>query len=266
MNEWRGQWHDIEEEEVAESSEFFLSISDLMSGLLLLVCALLIIALINVSEKQTVLAKQQQTLQKTRKRLEQLKVQLSTLLQKRQLIITRVQELERKLRRAGLNVKVRPETGDVIIKDQGIFFRSGRHLLQRRGKKFLQTFSRAYFKIILSKDFRNSIKRVVVVGHASADGKEQENLRISLLRAESVTNYIQSLPFVQGSRRDQRLHKLLKQKLLVAGRGAFDSHKTRMSKDRTVRFHLLFRGDALEIQKLFAKYGFQTKSTTPTSP
>ncbi|TNE44946.1 MAG: hypothetical protein EP343_28475 [Deltaproteobacteria bacterium] len=250
-------WDNESEQELHASGEFFLSVSDLMSALLLIVSGLLVVALINVSIQEKRLKMSQARLETSRKKLSQLKQTLSTLMQKRQLIITRIRELETHLRAKGIDVKVTPETGEVIIKDQGIFFRGGSSRLGRRGRRFLQTFSQNYLGLVLSQRFQKSIKQVIVVGHASAVGNERYNMRLSLRRAETVAHYLATRVRLSTDKNThKRLLRLYKKKLLVSGRGQSDASRIEHAKDRTVRFQLRFVGDAQEVERIFQKAGF----------
>ncbi len=238
--------------ETNTSSEYFLSISDLMSGLLLMISALLVVALINVNQLRKTMLKKQHKLQN-------LQDSIGKFVAQRKVIISKVQEIESRLRKSGLKIKIIPGTGEVIVQDQGVFFRSGRFHLEQKGKRFLRRFAKVYFAVVLSPDFRDHIKRISIVGHSSSEGKRRTNMLLSLRRAEAVAEYLQTIPLATKPQQSLKLRGLLKQKLLIAGRGSLEAHKKIDARDRTVRFRLTFRGDAFEIQKLFKKAGFKVK-------
>lgn len=185
------------------------------------------------------------------------KKNLTTLLQQRSLIIHQLDLLKKRLQQLQIDVEVIPETGDILIKDEGILFKAAQATLQPTGQKFLEKFGKAYINLILSPTFRDSIKRLVIIGHASREGGERSNMQLSLRRAESVAHALQQISYAEQTADTEKLRTLLRQKLLVSGRGIADAHGIQEA-DRTVRFQIQFRGDALEIQKLFETHGLST--------
>lgn len=242
-----------EEPQTVDSGEFFLSISDLMSALLLTVSALLVIALVNVSRNQA-------KLDQTHAKFAKLQKQINRLLQQRGVIIRQIRELEKRWQSLGINVQISPTTGDIIIKDEGLFFRSNQYKLEKKGKSFLRRFARSYFAIILSKEFRNNIQRILIIGHASREGNKRRNMKLSLQRSEAVAEYLSKHAFSGNSKQEQEYRRHFEERLLIAGRGILDAKRSRRMKDRTVRFRLYFRGSALDINKLFKKSGLQFPS------
>jgi outer membrane protein OmpA-like peptidoglycan-associated protein len=220
----------------------------MMSSLLLIVIAMLVIAMINVSAN--------------RDRFIELEKNIEHLLHHRIVIIEQIGQLEKRLRELGLEVKVVPETGDIIIQDAGVFFELGKSTLQNTGKIFLDKFAPAYLNIILDDKFKDHIQSVQIVGHASADGSSRQNMTLSLRRAEAVANYLEQIQLVPNDEaKTQALRSMFREKLLIAGRGDIEAppDSEDPSTYRTVRFRLLFRGDALEVQKLFEQAGFSVK-------
>jgi outer membrane protein OmpA-like peptidoglycan-associated protein len=89
-----------------------------------------------------------------------------------------------------INVKVNPETGDISIQES-ILFAQGSNELKPEGKAFLSRFIPVYSGVIFSKEeFENEISRVVIEGHTSSEGDEKINLELSLMRSLSVYKYI----------------------------------------------------------------------------
>lgn len=133
-------------------------------------------------------------------------------------------------------VTVDSETGDVSIRDR-ILFDEGSDKLRPEGKLFLQKFIPIYSEVIFANDlFDRQIARVVIEGHTSSKGREQKNMELSLRRALSVADYIFSdeVNFPTKSR--------FKKKILAAGRGELDADTTRdRAGDRKVVFRFQFR-------------------------
>ncbi|QIZ70513.1 OmpA/MotB family protein [Oxynema aestuarii] len=184
-----------------QDSGVWLSIGDLMSGLLMFFALLFITVMVQLKQYQEA--------------LKNLPLIIQT-------------AIEEKL--GGSDVKVDPETGDVSIGDR-ILFDEGSAELKPAGKQFLQQFIPTYSQIIFSeKTFDEMITRVVIEGHTSSFGDEQDNLDLSLKRALSVSNYILSeLNFETKAK--------FKYKILAAGRGEIDANQqTDNPTDRKVVF------------------------------
>lgn len=134
----------------------------------------------------------------------------------------------------GDKLEVDPKTGDVSIPN-AILFDEDSAELKPAGKQFLISFIPVYSKVIFSNDeFDQMITRVIIEGHTSSSGTELENMNLSLQRALSVSDYISSLNF---STRSQ-----FKYKILAAGRGELDANqKIDSPVDRKVVFRFQMR-------------------------
>jgi outer membrane protein OmpA-like peptidoglycan-associated protein len=198
------------EPEIAEDddSSTYLSIGDLMSGLLMFFALLFITALLQLAERDT---------------------------PKRVVIGNVVGQMKSNK----INVKVNPETGDVSIQES-ILFAQGSAELKPDGKAFLRRFIPVYSGVIFSKpEFDKEVNRVVIEGHTSSEGDDQSNLELSLQRSASVVRYIfYEMIFPTKAP--------LSQKTLAAGRGEIEADKTRDNpSDRKVVLRLQFRSDDL---------------------
>jgi outer membrane protein OmpA-like peptidoglycan-associated protein len=196
------------ESEIAEDddSSIYLSIGDLMSGLLMFFMLLFITALLQLAEKDA---------------------------PKRVVIGNVVGQMKSN----NINVKVNPETGDVSIQES-ILFAKGSTELKPEGKDFLRGFIPVYSGVIFSKpEFEKEVSRVVIEGHTSSEGDDKINLELSLLRSASVYRYIFSeINFPTKAP--------LSKKILAAGRGEIEADKTRDNPgDRKVVFRFQFRSD-----------------------
>ncbi|MDM9583360.1 OmpA family protein [Nostoc sp. GT001] len=192
-----------------DDSSIYLSIGDLMSGLLMFFALLFITALLQLAEKDV---------------------------PKRVVIGNVVGQMKSN----NINVKVNPETGDVSIQES-ILFAKGSTELKQEGKAFLRRFIPVYSGVIFSKpEFEQEISRVVIEGHTSSDGDDKTNLQLSLLRSSSVYNYIfYDMNFPTKAP--------LSQKILAAGRGEIESDNKRDNPgDRKVLFRFQFRSDELK--------------------
>nr|MDZ8020032.1 OmpA family protein [Nostoc sp. SerVER01] len=197
-----------------DDSSIYLSIGDLMSGLLMFFALLFITALLQLAQKDV---------------------------PKRVVIGNVVGQMKSN----NINVKVNLDTGDVSIQES-ILFTKGSTELKPEGKAFLRRFIPVYSGVIFSKpEFEQEISRVVIEGHTSSEGDDKTNLELSLLRSSSVYKYIfYDMNFSTKAP--------LSQKILAAGRGEIESDKQRDNPgDRKVVFRFQFRSD--ELKKNIAK-------------
>jgi outer membrane protein OmpA-like peptidoglycan-associated protein len=191
-----------------EDASIYLSIGDLMSGVLMFFALLFITALLQLAEKDT---------------------------PKRMVIGNVVGEMKSN----NINVKVNPDTGDISIQES-ILFAKGSTKLKPEGKAFLRRFIPVYSGVIFSKpEFEKEISRVVIEGHTSSDGDDKTNLQLSVLRSSSVYNYI-----FYDMNFDTKAP--LSKKILAAGRGEIEAdQQTDNPADRKVLFRFQFRTDEL---------------------
>ncbi len=189
-----------------EDSSTYLSISDLMSGLLMFFALLFITTLLQLAEQDA----------------------------PKRIVIGKIVG---KMQSKNIDVKVNPETGDISIRDS-ILFERGSTELKPAGKDFLHQFIPTYSGVIFSKpEFEKEINRVVIEGHTSSDGDDISNLKLSVLRSSSVSKFIfEEIKFPTKN--------ALREKILAAGRGEVEADKTHDNPgDRKVIFRLRFRGD-----------------------
>ncbi|BAZ16637.1 OmpA/MotB domain protein [Calothrix sp. NIES-4071] len=196
---------DISEE---DDSSVYLSIGDLMSGLLMFFALLFITALLQLAEKDE---------------------------PKRVVIGNVVEAMQSK----NIDVQVNPENGDISIRES-ILFDKGSAELKLQGKAFLRDFIPAYSHVILSKpEFDKEVSRVVIEGHTSSAGDYKDNMELSLQRSASVTRFIfNEMKFSKQER--------FSRKILAAGRGEIEAEE-RYDKpsDRKVVFRFQFRSEEI---------------------
>ena len=206
MNSFEQFEPDVELEE--DNAGIWLSISDLMSGLLMFFALLFIVVQVQLQEYQELYKKLPLAIQ---------------------------QALQQKLGDK-YAFKVDPETGGVTI-GNSILFDEGSAELKPAGKQFLREFIPIYSNVIFSdKLFDRQITRVVIEGHTSSGGSEKANMELSLRRALSVSDYIfsQQLRF--------KTKQQFKQKILASGRGEIDANQSQdKPRDRKVVFRFQFR-------------------------
>lgn len=193
----------------AEESGVWLSIGDLMSVLLMIFALLLISALVQISEVH-------ENSQTTR--------------------IVIIKGINDKLEAAGIGVQANSETGDISILDSILFDRN-EYRLKPSGKAFLDQFVPIYSDVIFqSKQTSDEVSRIVIEGHSSSEGSFDRNMELSVLRANSVAKYINSMDFA---------HKLpFFDKAMISGRGPIEANQEATDPaDRKVKFRFQFKDD-----------------------
>ncbi|MBE9039513.1 OmpA family protein [Oscillatoriales cyanobacterium LEGE 11467] len=207
----------------------WLSVGDLMSGLLMLFALLFITVQLQLQQKLSEVAKLERELEAKIAQLERYQDVFDRL----PLVI--LTAIESELGGSDV-VSVDPSTGEVSIRDR-ILFDRGSATLKSEGKQFLQEFIPIYSQVIFSnEEFDRQITRILIEGHTSSQGSEDSNLELSLRRALSVANYIFSdeISFTTKSN--------LKQKILAAGRGEIEADtNTDNPGDRKVVFRFQLR-------------------------
>ncbi|CAD0225566.1 OmpA/MotB domain protein [Planktothrix agardhii CCAP 1459/11A] len=185
-----------------QDSGVYLSIGDLMSGLLMFFALLFITVMVQLNKTQDI--------------IKRIPDEMFTTMQG--------------LPNGGL-IKTDPKTGDVSIPD-AILFDKGSAELKPEGKKFLREFIPQYSKVIFSNPaFEDSVTRVIVEGQTSSLGDDQYNMDLSLKRSLSVYNYVFSKGFTFETK------SKFQTKLMAAGRGEVEANqKIDDPRDRRVVF------------------------------
>jgi outer membrane protein OmpA-like peptidoglycan-associated protein len=217
------------------NGDYYLSISDLMSALVLILCLLAIVFSANFQEAQKKIDDQEAKLEKMKDQLEQLRAV-------RQNVVLGLTEA---FKAQNIDAKVDPQTGDVSIKESLLFPR-GSFKLTKKGKDFLERLIPTYYKVIFSKeDYIAAVSHIVIEGHASRLGDSANNMKLSVNRSSEVYRFTRdTLKYGVG-------HPMTK-KLLIAGRGEIDANQdVETPADRKVLFRFRFKVDeqAIDILK-----------------
>lgn len=191
-----------------ESNEW-LSVSDLMAGLLMVFALLVVATLFQLKQTQE---------ENKNKR------------------IVIIQALQEQFNKEGINAEVNRETGDITLLDS-VLFDINQSELKAEGVSFLNKFLPVYGKTLFQNPtISNEITRIIIEGHTSSEGSTEHNMSLSLKRANSVFDFINQLQF------DQRVE--LVNKIQVAGRGFLDADPTiSRPEDRKVIFRMQFKSD-----------------------
>lgn len=205
MMQLSGQ-HDLPDEH--EGNEW-LSVSDLMAGLLMVFALLVVATLFQLKQTQE---------ENKNKR------------------IVIIQALQQQFNERGINAQVNPETGDITLLDS-VLFDINQSELKAEGIVFLDQFLPVYGETLFKDPkISNEITRIIIEGHTSSEGSTEHNMSLSLRRANSVFDYINQLQFDQ---RDELVNKIQ-----VAGRGFLDAEPTASRpEDRKVIFRMQFKSE-----------------------
>ncbi len=228
MND-RFDWNGEPEDTPVEDGGIWLSIGDLMSGLLMFFALLFVTVQLQLQEKLLEVARLEKTLQEKIAQLEQYQEAFDRL--PAAILAALNQEMP-----PGTQLNVDPRTGDVSIPD-AILFDENSAELKAEGKQFLQQFVPIYSRVIFGSDlFDRQITRIIVEGHTSSKGEERANMSLSLRRSLAVTDYILSDALNFPSKPQ------FVQKILAAGRGESDANRDRDDpSDRKVVFRFQLR-------------------------
>ncbi|NUW71946.1 OmpA family protein [Vibrio mediterranei] len=205
----------------AEESGVWLSVGDLMSVLLMIFALLLISALVQISEVY-------EESQNTR--------------------IVIIKDINDKLNAEGIGVQADPETGDISITDS-ILFDLNDYKLKPSGQEFLEKFIPIYSDAIFqSQATADEVSRVVIEGHSSSEGAFDRNMELSVLRANSVIAFVNSMEFSDKQR--------FFDKAVISGRGPIEARQdVADAADRKVKFRFQFKdeeflGNFSEVKKV----------------
>jgi outer membrane protein OmpA-like peptidoglycan-associated protein len=204
-----GHHFDEVDTEIDETGAW-LSIGDLMSGLLMIFALLLILALLQLKKAEE---------------------------ESKQSRIVIIQSLQETLTAKGINAEVDPQTGDISIMDS-LLFDNNESVLKPDGVRFLDDFIPLYSQVIFSDDFiAEQIQHVIIEGHTSMAGSWDYNMSLSLNRANSVSKAVNKLVF--GGK------DAFQSRLLVAGRGETEADQRKDdASDRKVLFRFQFKNES----------------------
>ncbi|MCL6517821.1 OmpA family protein [Alicyclobacillus sp.] len=224
-----------------EGVNWWLSYSDVMSGMVIILVLCLAVVILNVNEKEQQLTQVQQHLQQSEQQVRDIigvKAEI-------------IQELSAAFRQSNMQIEIDKQTGAIRIPGSVLFDENSAQI-SPQGEAYLRTFIPKYFGVLLQPKFRNQISAILIEGHTDQQGTYMYNMQLSQARALSVLQYIYSDQFP-----DFPTRQLAEQYVtcegwsfthpIVANNGQVDQDKSR-------RVEFLFRlkdDEALEqIQKL----------------
>lgn len=162
-----------------DAPNYWMSYSDMMSGLLLMFILFLTISMLMFNETSESLAETQDRLGIQEKKIE-------NIIGIRQKII---EELNEAFADSELNVRVDQETGAITFSD-GILFGTAKYDIKSSGKQYLASFIPKYINVLLDDEISVYISQIIIEGHTDSVGTYMYNLDLSQRRAFEVSKYI----------------------------------------------------------------------------
>ncbi len=110
----------------------------------------------------------------------------------RDALISRVddlyKDLEKALKKAGINAKIDKETGEIAL-DSVLLFDVDAFAVTAEGKDMLSRFLTAYTSVIFSKEYDGFVNSIEIEGHSDPTGDPYYNRTLSQYRADNVMEY-----------------------------------------------------------------------------
>lgn len=190
----------------------WLSISDLMAGILMVFILLLIATLAQLLDYEE---------------------------QSRNNRVIIIEGLQEGLKKAGIQSEIDPKTGSLSLTD-ALEFSAGDYRLQPEAKAFLDKLMPIYSQVIFqSQEISDEVLYLVIEGHADSNEVKGRGLSLSVRRAESVINHLDQMIFPYKGP--------FLRKILPAGRGNLDAEPSLEPKEnRKVVFRFEFQSHDLK--------------------
>lgn len=221
-----------------EHTDYWLSYSDLMAGLLMAFMLIVFVAALNYNSSKDVIKAQE-------KQIEEL-IGIKTKI---------IENLILEFEDSDMNVEIDKQTGDIRL-ESGVFFDSDRYTLKSSGKEFLNRFIPFYLSVLLSEENSEFISEIIIEGHTDSDASYIYNLELSQKRAFEVTKYIMTHDF---DTIDGELKEVLRNIITANGKSFTEliydeSGKVDMEKSRRVEFKFRIKDDEM-IQEMIRIMG-----------
>lgn len=153
-----------------EGSGYWISFSDLMSGVLIIFILLFIYKILDYQNN-----------------IESKEAMIESLSSTRMQIISMLQE---EFEKENIDILIDPKTGAIRL-SEAILFDYGKNELKEDGKQFLQKFIPIYVKILFgTDDIKSQVSQIIIEGHTDDAGDYIYNLKLSQERALSVVEYL----------------------------------------------------------------------------
>lgn len=205
-----------------EENIFWVTMSDLLLGLLVIFIALFAMVIVGFSSDKV---KQIQENEKI------------------------INKINAELVKNNIKTDINPTSGIIKISDLELF-EVGKSDLSLKGKQFLNKFIPIYFNSLLSKKgTKENISEIIIEGHTdiqsykNAKNKEEnyiKNMDLSLKRAQVISNYIVNSNLISENYKKE-LFKLLSVNGKSYSKPVFSKGKMDLQKSRRVEFKIMYK-------------------------
>ena len=191
------------------NSSYWLTYSDLLSGLLLMFILLMMLALWNFQNANKDLIDEKDRYQQMIQENAEMKEKIERTVGVRAELI---QDLTLQLQKNNINAII-AETGAIKV-DETVLFEFGKSELKPEGRAFLKRFISVYLGVLSQDKYKDQVKEIIIEGHTDSVGDYLDNLDLSQARAISVAKYCMS----QESGLDATMRDYLEYFLTANGR------------------------------------------------
>ncbi|MTI71441.1 MAG: OmpA family protein [Firmicutes bacterium] len=233
-----------------EENSFWISISDLMAGVLIIFILLFIFKMLDYQgeiEKKEVATHELNKIQDELKQTKQKVIELSST--KLKIIALLKEEFEKE----EIDIVIDENTGAIKLRE-GILFDTSKSTIKPDGKVFLQEFIPVYLRILLeNEEIRQELGEIIIEGHTDDVSTYIYNLKLSQDRAFNVVKYLISKEFKYQNK------DLLKKYLTANGKSysnlIYKDGKVDRESSRRVEFKFKLKEEEtlLEIKKQLEK-------------
>jgi len=222
-----------------DSNIFWITMTDLMLGLVIVFMLLFVFAITGYGEKT--------------EQVSHLKKKLKTLTKKERIYYSRKfsAEIKKELEAQGLDADIDANTAQIKISNVELFDLNS-YELSESGKAYLDKFFPEYINTLLKNDkVRKNLHHIIIEGHTDSHSfygaKTQEeqflkNMNLSLLRANSIANYMFTTNY------DKKYTDDLTKLIIIEGKSFTEPVLTKDKTEdydasRRVELSLLFKAD-----------------------
>jgi outer membrane protein OmpA-like peptidoglycan-associated protein len=160
------------------------------------------------------------------------------------LVLSKFQENLKDFQKQGVEVRTDPKDplGLLVVVPEGLLkFEQGKAEIPTSGKEFVQDFIPKFVSAACSVEMKAGISSIVVEGHASSEGDEKRNLRLSQARSIAVVQ--DSLDVLDGGASGNALanHKCFVDFVSATGRGSAEPVKVSGREDPSQSRRVVFK-------------------------
>lgn len=229
-----------------ESNVFWVTMTDLMLGLVIVFMLLFVFAIMGYKEQADQITHQT-------KQISRLKKKIKTLSKSEQVYLTRKfsYQIKKELEEKGLELDIDANSAQVKISNVELFDLNS-YELSESGKEYLNKFFPEYINTLLENEkVRKNLHHIVIEGHTDSHSfygaKTQEeqflkNMNLSIMRARSVADYLFTTNY------DKKYTNDLTKLIVIEGKSFTEpvlnsENKEDYDASRRVELSLIFKAD-----------------------